>query len=164
MPVAFVRIGDDRLWAMRPSNAWESMPADGAREGEVEKKVRAGVGDAAERNETETHANILEHHNEIFRFQAELSRVEGTLSDVLAKLEWVAVDHVAPHRTDAYEAKLVEMRAARHGAHLVYFSSPGAGTYVHFSAGPLSLPDASLTTARTTFEARLLPELGRPAR
>lgn len=155
-PATFLRAGEDRFWALRPAERWEEMPAQATRDAEVERRVREAVGQQLEDNGRRMHSGILEHHNELLRYQAELSRPpEGGWR--LDGLGWLVIDAVKPDQDEAYEAQL--SAAPRSGWTLVYFSSPGSGAYVHFTSGPPVLPDEALTRSRVVLPAQALPEL-----
>ncbi len=157
-PVFFVRVGEQQLWALRPARGWNEVPEQGQRDGRVEERVRAVVGARFEANEAQMHGSIVEHHNELLRFQPELSRGDASLAARLPTLTRVVIDSVIPNATEAYEAALKTGPAQ--GWQLVFFSSPGSGDYVHFLEGDQALPDASLVRRRQVFDATFLPALG----
>ena len=163
-PVFFLRVGKDGLWALRPARAWEDIPGQVRRDGEVESAVRASVGTALEGNGERMHGNILEHHNELFRFLAESSRGTGAFADVLARVRVVVLDQVIPSAGDAYADQGASRGGgARPGTHWVFVSSPGSGATVHLlgdDASPGELPDAALVRERRILEARMDPALG----
>lgn len=161
-PVFFLGVGDEQLWALRPAADWASLPVHAAQDGQVEAKVRAAVGGALEQNDALMHGNIRAHHNELLRFQPELSRGDAALGALLPSLSGVTIDHVIPALDEAYEAALRAAPTAGGGWHLVFFSSPGSGAYVHLFSGAVDLPDARLVSGRETFDARLLPRLSSP--
>jgi len=162
-PFLFLQLGDAQLWALRPAASWDEMPIQATADRQTEDRVRAAVGAALDENGRRMHGSIQAHHNEILRFLPELSAGQTSLTAMASEVAVVAVDLAIPSRTEEYEARAATV-ARSDQFHLVFFSSPGSGAFVHF-LGPgtadaaLRLPDASLVRSRTVFRATPHPEL-----
>jgi hypothetical protein len=159
-PVAFLRVGEDQLWALRPASRWADISRQQAQDAAATSRVEQNVKTALAQNELQMHSNITEHHNELWRFYAEVSS-DGGLFQNLASVRAIVIDEVLPATQDSYEAKLAA-KPANAAKRFTFVSVLGTGAYIHLIAEPSALPDVALCVRRREHRAEYLLSLSRP--
>lgn len=157
----WLRVGDQRLWAVRPVTSWEGIKELGKRLGALDEAITAKVGAAFEANEQKMHEALDEHHNELLRPIAGLTLAEEARKDAVtdlaqvATLRFVSIDKPVPAKSDEYFAAIAAMNQALRTAEpamwrAVYSSGLGSGAYVHFVGAdrPMSRSELAAVTER----------------